>query len=553
MRGGLFDFDSWRYWSDATEEERLSQLAWQRDLPGAVDIGDNCFVSPLAAVFCDRLEMGERSYIAAHAYVTGEVVTGAHCTINPYAVVRGRVTLGEGVRIGAHASIIASNHGFDDPHTPIFQQQGTVKGITFGDDVWVGSGAIIVDGVHVGSHCVLAAGAVVTRDVADYAVVGGNPARLIRDRLANHRNGAGLPGAPLAEQLEAFGRKARDQWCDVLHHFVGANEDGPCYLQQPGHSPTVRAWCDASEIAAMFGGRPDLLSSPDLIALLRGFQDTTTGMIPDPWNPPLTPEGLWALNDDTAIYNILTVGYALELLGASLNHPIQAIEEFSPDQLYERLETLPWSTRAWYAGAWVDAYSTGLYVNAKHFGSTNGPKPLLSWLAARVDRSRGLWGEPGADGDWQQPVNGFYRLTRGTHAQFGVPVPYPEATIDSLLDHGRDPRHFRSDRGNACNVLDVIHPLWLCGKQTDHRREEARDWAGQQLGRALEHWVDGQGFAFELEPGGEPDSQPSLQGTEMWLSIIYLLAELRRESAPLGYTPLGVHRLDPAWRLSPDT
>ncbi len=55
-----------------------------------------------------------------------------------------------------------------------------------GDDIWVGAQVTIVDGVTVGSHVVLAGGAVVTRPVPDYAVVGGNPARIIRMRNQIH-------------------------------------------------------------------------------------------------------------------------------------------------------------------------------------------------------------------------------------------------------------------------------------------------------------------------------------------------------------------------------
>lgn len=558
MNATLFDFCPWRFWSEASEEERHQQAEFQTALAkdGSVRLGEDCFVSARAGVFCDRFEMGARSYIAGYAYVTGEIITGDHCTINPHTVVRGTITMGEGVRIGAHASILAFNHGFDDPHTPVFRQPITSKGITLGDDVWIGSGAILVDGVRVGSHCVIAAGAVVTRDVPDYAIVAGNPARVIRDRLVPPQEKSGIPArrdapGPLESELEKFGRRVRSQWADVLDHHVGENQSGSCYLQQPGHRPTVRAWCDAIEIAAMFGGRPGLKSAPELIALLRSFQDDETGMIPDPWQPPKSTAELATLRDGTAMYDILTVGYALELLGASLRQPIQAIEEFGLNQLWERLEGLPWTTRAWGAGAWVDAYATGLYLNAKHFGSTKGPEPLFGWLLTRAERTSGLWGEPADGDDWLQPVNGFYRLTRGAHAQFGVPLPYPEVTVDTLLAHGADPRYFGADRGNACNVLDVVHPLWLCGKQTTHRREEAMSWAGKHVRRAIGGWVDGQGFSFELERGDEPGRRPSLQGTEMWLSIIYLLAVVRGESQALGYTPQGVHRLDPAWSIPP--
>jgi acetyltransferase-like isoleucine patch superfamily enzyme len=57
--------------------------------------------------------LGSRCYVAAYAYVTDILVAGDDCTINPYAVVRGSVTLGDGVRIGAHASLLGFNHSMD--------------------------------------------------------------------------------------------------------------------------------------------------------------------------------------------------------------------------------------------------------------------------------------------------------------------------------------------------------------------------------------------------------------------------------------------------------
>ena len=151
-----------------------------------------------------------------------------------------------------------------------------------------------------------------------------------------------------------------------------------------------------------------------------------------------------------------------------------------------------------------------------------------------------VWGF-GVLGRWLMPVNGFYRLTRGTYAQFGHPLPYPKAAIDTLLTHGADAVYFGNRKGNACNVLDVVHPLWLCLRQTDHRREEAEEWIRARLPVVLDCWIDGHGFAFDLA-----NRQPSLQGTEMWLATIYLMADLLRLSGRLSFKPKGVHRLEAA-------
>jgi hypothetical protein len=116
-----------------------------------------------------------------------------------------------------------------------------------------------------------------------------------------------------------------------------------------------------------------------------------------------------------------------------------------------------------------------------------------------------------------------------------------------VLAHSRNTDYFRKDRGNACHVLDIIHPLWLCRKQTPHRAEEIKAVALFHWHRALASWVDGQGFSFDLEQGTTPGSQSGLQGTEMWLGIVYLMADLMGITDALGYRPRGVHRPEVAY------
>jgi hypothetical protein len=160
-----------------------------------------------------------------------------------------------------------------------------------------------------------------------------------------------------------------------------------------------------------------------------------------------------------------------------------------------------------------------------------------------------MWGtylEPtGAyDFGWLMAVNGFYRLTRGTYAQFGEPVPHAEAAIDTVLAHARDSDWFAADERNACNLLDVVHPLWLLGRQTDYRRAEIRDAVAEVVLGLCADWVDGQGFPWHIGR-----DHPGLQGTEMFLAVLHLGADILGESAGLSFVPRGVHRLAPATAL----
>lgn len=107
---------------------------------------------------------------------------GARCTLHHYSMLQGPITLGDDVRIGAHSVFVGTEHRFDRTDIPI-RSQGTVwEGIVVGSDVYVGSNVTVLDGVRIGDGVVIGAGAVVTRDIPDYAVAAGVPARVIRLR-----------------------------------------------------------------------------------------------------------------------------------------------------------------------------------------------------------------------------------------------------------------------------------------------------------------------------------------------------------------------------------
>ncbi|GAA0293921.1 acyltransferase [Kineococcus aurantiacus] len=533
-----FDVEPWRFRREATEDERAAQAAHVRG--HGWTLGEDCFVSPLAAVETEDLTLGDRSYVAAHAYVSGSVRLGADCTVNVNSVVRGDVRGGDGVRIGAHTSLLGFNHG-TAPGVEVFRQPLTSRGIVVGDDVWIGSHVVVLDGVTVGDHAVLAAGAVVTRDVPAGAVVGGNPARRLRWRVPP----AGATD-DLAAALAAFADRARSQAADVLGRCWDPSLPGGQFLDRPGAGPTVRAQCDALEVAAyLLDGPPPQLPLEEQLGRLQSLQDPANGMVRrfDPDGAPLpgTPDP----RDGDVLYHLLCVGYALDLHGRRFDHPVRHVARMDPAQLLRELRALPWTTRAWGAGAWVDAVGTGFRWNLDR-GEPGVPgtlETLFGWLTLNADPRTGAWGSAAPGEGALQVVNGFYRASRGTFAQFGVPLPHPERLVDTVLAHLRDEQVFAADRRNACNVLDVAHPLWLAGKQTSHRRAEVVEAARGLLADALRTWRDGQGFAFAV------GREPGLQGTEMWLAVLWLLADLCGFADVLGYRPRGVHRPEAAMSL----
>ena len=101
---------------------------------------------------------------------------GVNCTIK-------RAKIGNNVMIGPDVVFVTQNHRIDDPEKPLQGQGYTIDPpIEIGDNVWIGTRAIILPGKKIGKNAVIGAGSVVTKDVPDYAVFAGNPAKLIRLR-----------------------------------------------------------------------------------------------------------------------------------------------------------------------------------------------------------------------------------------------------------------------------------------------------------------------------------------------------------------------------------
>ena len=158
-----------------------------------VEIGEGCRISPEARINPrqGRIVIGPGCTIAAGAIVQGNVELGANCSVQTGSILigygtrenpEGRIKFGDNVRVAPFVQMIAGNHVIADTERPICQQGLEAKPITIGDDVWVAGRAIVTAGVTVGRGAVLAAGAVVTRDVPAWAIAGGVPAKVIRSR-----------------------------------------------------------------------------------------------------------------------------------------------------------------------------------------------------------------------------------------------------------------------------------------------------------------------------------------------------------------------------------
>jgi acetyltransferase-like isoleucine patch superfamily enzyme len=114
----------------------------------------------------------------------GNITIGENCSINPYTLIygQGNTMIGKGVRIAAQCVIIPSNHKFSDKNEFIYKQGLTNIGITIEDDVWLGCGVKVLDGVTITKGCIIAAGSVVNKSTMPYSIYAGIPAKKIKDR-----------------------------------------------------------------------------------------------------------------------------------------------------------------------------------------------------------------------------------------------------------------------------------------------------------------------------------------------------------------------------------
>jgi len=131
----------------------------------AKSIGKNvCVMDHVYLQHWENLEIGDN--VSIHE----------QCNINAF----GGVRIGDNVSISHGVSIVSFNHSWADENTPIKYNPSEPGAIVIGNDVWVGCGARILSGVTIGERSVVAAGAVLTKDVEPHSVYAGVPARLLK-------------------------------------------------------------------------------------------------------------------------------------------------------------------------------------------------------------------------------------------------------------------------------------------------------------------------------------------------------------------------------------
>ena len=130
-----------------------------------------------------RFSIGRKSVIESFSCINnavGDVIIGDYTRVGLHNTIIGPVRIGKNVNLAQGITVTALNHNFDDTTKRIDQQGVSTKAVIINDDVWIGANAVVLPGVTIGTHSVVAAGAVVSKDVPPYTIVAGVPAKVIK-------------------------------------------------------------------------------------------------------------------------------------------------------------------------------------------------------------------------------------------------------------------------------------------------------------------------------------------------------------------------------------
>lgn len=129
---------------------------------------------------------GDHLFIGGKCVFHADVYLGDNCNFNGMQILgRGTVRIGSNFHSGVECMIISENHNYEGTKLP-YDESFIKKEILIGDNVWFGNRVLVVGNVTIGEGAIIAAGSVVVKDVPALAIVGGNPARVIKTRDAEH-------------------------------------------------------------------------------------------------------------------------------------------------------------------------------------------------------------------------------------------------------------------------------------------------------------------------------------------------------------------------------
>ena len=131
-----------------------------------------------------KFSLGNYSVVESYSCINnavGDVIIGDHTRVGLHNTVIGPVTIGSHVNLAQGITVTALNHNFAEKDIRIDEQGVSTNPVNIGNDIWIGANAVILPGVTIGDHAVVAAGAVVTKDIPPHTLVAGVPAKIIKE------------------------------------------------------------------------------------------------------------------------------------------------------------------------------------------------------------------------------------------------------------------------------------------------------------------------------------------------------------------------------------
>lgn len=130
---------------------------------------------------------GERLKVNGPTRLNGNIFLGNNVNINGLRIEgKGKVTIGDNFHSGTECLLITQNHNYDQGQAIPYDSTYISKGIIIEDNVWIGSRVIILDGAHIGEGAIIQAGSCVVSDIPKYAIAGGHPAKVFKQRNVEH-------------------------------------------------------------------------------------------------------------------------------------------------------------------------------------------------------------------------------------------------------------------------------------------------------------------------------------------------------------------------------
>ena len=168
--------------------------------PGKIRLGNDVTIDDLVVLDAKGtgnrgIDVGDGVFIGRGTILSckdGDIVLGDHVNVGFHSEIfsGSRVSVGRYGLFAAYTYLVGGGHEFERAGLAVLEQPRSSRGIALGDNVWLGTGAKVLDGVRIGSDVVVGAGAVVTSDLPDGVVAAGVPARILRGRGADGASSA---------------------------------------------------------------------------------------------------------------------------------------------------------------------------------------------------------------------------------------------------------------------------------------------------------------------------------------------------------------------------